>query len=86
MYWFLIPVLVFLVMPTIRPVSAFQIFFTYLVPVSPLLAFWDGLVSQLRTYSMAEFEELTGGLQSADYSWECGYIDAQRVPFRTCAI
>ena len=81
---FLIPLLIFLITPAMRPVSAFQIFFTYLIPAIPLLAFWDGLVSQLRTYSMAEFGELTEGLQSADYSWECGYIDAPRVPFKTC--
>lgn len=81
---FLIPLFVFLITPTIRPVSAFQIFFTYLIPVIPLLGFWDGIVSQLRTYSVADFGELTGELRSDDYIWECGYIDAQRVPFRTC--
>ena len=81
---FLIPLLIFLITPGMRPVSAFQIFFTYVIPAIPLLGFWDGLVSQLRTYSMTELGELTSGLQSADYSWECGYIDAPRVPFKTC--
>jgi len=81
---FLIPFLVLLVTPSIRPVSAFQIFFTYLVPVVPLLALWDGLVSQLRTYSKAELEGLTADCSSTEYCWECGYIDAPRIPFRTC--
>jgi hypothetical protein len=81
---FLIPVLVLLVTPSIRPVSAFQIFFTYLVPVVPLLAFWDGLISQLRTYSMAELKGLTAGYSSDDYTWEIGYLNGSRVPFKTC--
>jgi hypothetical protein len=81
---FLIPVLVMLVTPSIRPVSGFQIFFTYVVPVVPLLAFWDGLVSQLRTYSMAELKDLTASYSSAGYTWEIGYLSGTRVPFRTC--
>ena len=81
---FLIPVLVLLVTPSIRPVTAFQLLFTYLVPAVPLLAFWDGLVSQLRTYSPAELKDLTVGYGSSDYTWEIGYLDGARVPFRTC--
>ena len=81
---FLIPVLVMAVMPTVRPRSAFQIFITYLLPVLPLLAFWDGLVSQLRTYSIAELHELTGDFISPEYVWECGFIEASRVPYKTC--
>jgi hypothetical protein len=80
----LIPFLVMAVTPAIRPVSAFQIFFTYLVPVLPLMGFWDGLVSQLRTYSMAEFQEFTAGFQSPDYAWECGVAEPRQVPFKTC--
>ncbi len=81
---FLIPVLVWFVTPSIRPVSPLQLLFTYVVPVVPLLAFWDGLVSQLRTYSKPELEALTADFRSPDYNWEVGYIDAARVPFRTC--
>jgi hypothetical protein len=81
---FLFPLVVLLLTPSIRPVSAFQIVVTYLVPVLPLLVFWDGIVSQLRTYSMAELKELTAGCNSPEYAWECGFIDAPRVPFRTC--
>lgn len=81
---FLIPLLVFWVTATMRPLSLFQIVFTYVIPAIPLLAFWDGLVSQLRTYSEEEFRELTKGLTASDYGWECGSVDAPRVPFRPC--
>jgi hypothetical protein len=53
---FLIPLLALLVTPSIRPVSKFQILFTYVIPLMPLLVFWDGLVSQLRTYSINDLE------------------------------
>jgi len=81
---FLIPLLVWMVTPMIRPVIAFQLFFTYLVPAVPLLAFWDGLVSQLRTYPIAELQELTADCSSPGYIWEFGSIATPRVPFRTC--
>jgi hypothetical protein len=58
----LIPLLVFLLTPLVRPVSWVQILFTYLVPILPVLIFWDGLISQLRTYSVQELEEFTRGI------------------------
>jgi hypothetical protein len=76
----LVPILVLLLTPKIRPVSWLQIVFTYLVPILPLLIFWDGLVSQLRTYSVKELEGLTRGLQSPDYRWEIGLMQIPRMP------
>ncbi len=76
----LIPLLVLVLTPAVRPVSWVQILFTYLVPILPLLMFWDGLVSQLRTYSVAELEELTKDLRSPEYRWEIGLIQVPRLP------
>ena len=50
----------------------------------PLLAFWDGLVSQLRTYSMAELKELAAGCNASGYEWQYGLVEAKGVPFKTC--
>ncbi len=61
----------------------FQVIFTYLIPVIPLLAFWDGLVSQLRSYSMAELKDLAADFTAPDYEWECGLIKAKGIPFKT---
>ncbi len=80
---FLIPILVLLLTPFVRPIAMFQVIFTYLIPVIPLLAFWDGLVSQLRTYSMAELKDLTADFTAPDYEWECGLIKAKGIPFKT---
>ena len=70
----LIPILVLVLTPRIRPLSWMQIVFTYLIPILPLLIFWDGLVSHLRTYSVAELGELTRDLESPDYAWEIGKL------------
>jgi len=56
-----------------------QLLFTYLIPILPLLIFWDGLVSHLRTYTPAEMESMArqcGG----DYRWTAGTIPMQGVP------
>jgi len=76
----LIPLLVLLLTPKVRPVSWVQIVFTYIIPILPLLIFWDGLISHLRTYSPREIEALTQSLDSPEYSWETGLIHAPRTP------
>jgi len=78
----LIPVLVLVLTPKVRPLTWFQVVFTYLIPVLPLLIFWDGLVSQLRTYSVEELEELVRPPQSPDYRWDCGWIEVPGNPMR----
>jgi len=76
----LIPFLVLLLTPLVRPLSWMQILLTYLVPILALLIFWDGLVSQLRTYSVQELEEFTRDLQLPAYRWEAGLIGIPRMP------
>ncbi len=77
----LIPLLVLLLTPKSRPLRASAVVFTYLVPVLPLLIWWDGLVSHLRTYTRAELDALTRGLQASDYDWATGEIRLPGVPF-----
>ncbi len=57
------------------------ILLSMVIPLLPLLVFWDGLVSQLRTYMPGDIETMTAGLQSADYRWETGLLSARGVPF-----
>ena len=75
-----IPLFVLLLTPLVRPVSWVQLLFTYLVPILPLLIFWDGLVSQFRTSSVQELEELTRDFQSPQYRWDAGLIEIPRMP------
>jgi hypothetical protein len=76
----LIPLLVLLLTPMVRALSWVQVVFTYLIPILPFLIFWDGLVSQLRTYSVTELNDLTRDLISSDYQWETGLIHVPRIP------
>jgi hypothetical protein len=80
---FLIPVMVLMLTPSVRPVAMFQIVFTYLIPVIPLVAFWDGLVSHLRSYSVAELKEFAADCNAPEYEWEYGLIEAKGVPYKT---
>ncbi len=78
----LIPVLVLVLTPKVRPLTWFQLVFTYLLPVLPLLIFWDGLVSQLRTYTVKELDELARPLHSPHYHWDSGWIEVPGKPLR----
>jgi hypothetical protein len=76
----LIPLVVLILTPFIRPVSISQLVFTYLIPILPLLIFWDGLVSHLRTYSVDELARMTNDLRSTEYVWEVGSIRVPGMP------
>ncbi len=57
-----------------RPVSLLRNVLTYIVPIIPLLAAWDGFVSNLRTYSLEELEEMVSCLEGEKYIWETGRL------------
>jgi hypothetical protein len=68
----LLPLAILLVTPFIRPLRWARLFWTYLVPVVPLVALMDGVVSCLRTYTPAELHQLIAGLGVETYHWEIG--------------
>ena len=75
--WIALPInvlTVFFITPFVRPMSWQQLVFTYLIPLLPIFIAWDGAVSNMRTYTLSDMNELTKGLESADYSWEKGVI------------
>lgn len=69
------PISVWLMTPFIRPFRISRIIFTYLIPIVPLLVFWDGVVSSLRTYSVEEMNALIANLNNKEtYNWEVGKL------------
>ncbi len=76
----LVPLMVILMTPFIRPFRWSRLFWTYLVPVMPFLVLFDGLVSSLRTYSVQEFHELTAGLGTNKYQWDIGELKSTAGP------
>jgi hypothetical protein len=68
----LIPILVLIMMPQIRPFRILWIVLTYLIPVLPAIILWDGLVSSLRSYTQKEMRALVETLEA--YEWEVGVL------------
>ena len=67
--WFLTP-LIFT--PSMRPFRWSRLFYTYVLPLIPLVLLFDGLVSCLRTYRTRELRGLVEELGATEYSWEIG--------------
>lgn len=75
LFMLLSPISVILTTPFIRPFSWGRLFFTYLVPIVPLVVCWDGVVSSLRTYSEKELKQLIQKVQNQQsYNWEFGTV------------
>lgn len=66
-----------IITPMVRPMTWQQLVFTYLIPIIPLAFAWDGTVSNLRTYTMSDLDQLLSDLQSEDYVWEKGIIEGR---------
>jgi ubiquinone/menaquinone biosynthesis C-methylase UbiE len=77
LWWLAIPVAFItslFVTPMVRPMSVQQLIFTYLIPILPLFIAWDGAVSNARTYTLEDMEELIKGLSDEKYQWEMGKV------------
>ena len=69
---FLTPLAVWISTPFMRPFLWRRLFWTYVLPLVPLTCLWDGVVSQLRAYTLDELDALCAG--SAPMTWERGKI------------
>jgi hypothetical protein len=67
-----IPVLSWVLAPTIRPFKWSRLFWIYLVPVIPFVLTYDGIVSCFRVYSRTELEQLIAPLKTPGYEWQIG--------------
>jgi hypothetical protein len=69
---FLLPLLILLLVPGIRPFRWSLLFYSYLVPIIPFVVWLDGVLSCLRSYSQKDLAELIAGLEAEDYRWSVG--------------
>jgi hypothetical protein len=74
------PFIVLVLTPFIRPFRWSRWLWTYLIPLVPLIALFDGLVSCLRTYRVSELREMIARLNSNDYHWEIGTVQSKLIP------
>jgi hypothetical protein len=74
LWWTAIPfsfIMVFFLTPLVRPMTWQQIVFTYLIPIIPLCIAWDGAVSNARTYTLSDLDEILVKLPATTtYTWE----------------
>jgi hypothetical protein len=70
--------LMFLHTPRIRPFRWSRLLWTYLIPIIPLVLFFDGVVSCLRTYRPQELRVMVGKLTGCEYQWEIGELAGKR--------
>lgn len=72
---FFSPLTVLLTTPFIKPFSVVRLLFTYLIPIVPIITWWDGMVSSLRTYSTKEMEQLISKVEGREsFDWKTGRI------------
>ena len=73
----LIPLVVWLLTPKIRPFRWSRLLWTYLIPVVPFVVFFDGIVSCLRTYTVEELKKFAAEYAASNYEWEIGEVKAR---------
>jgi hypothetical protein len=66
----LTPLFVWLLTPFIHPFRWRRLFWTYLLPMVPLTCLWDGIVSQLRAYTVPELQRM--GAAAGAMRWRIG--------------
>jgi hypothetical protein len=86
-FMFLVPLAILLVTPRLRPFRWSRLLLTYLLPVIPLIAFVDGVVSCLRTYTPDELRALAASIDPAGaaggppvYEWRAGEAGTGPIP------
>ena len=70
------PLFVWLSTPFMRPLTWKRLLFTYPIPAVPFTCLWDGIVSQLRAYTIDELRQL--GRSAGSMEWRAGSIPIAR--------
>lgn len=80
LWWLAIPfalIATLILTPAVRPLTWQQLVFTYLIPILPLFIAWDGAVSNARTYTLEDMNQLIDGLSDENYIWEMGKLNGK---------
>jgi hypothetical protein len=71
---FVSPLLMLVILPFAKRLTWQKFLITYVLPIAPLVFMWDYLVSNARTYSSKEFQQLIQQITAPDYTWEYGKL------------
>ena len=75
-----IPLLVLLLMPRVRPRRLFPLLLTYLPPILPILIWWDGFASTLKSYRAEELRALASAVDEPGYVWRVEELSVRGAP------
>lgn len=67
-----VPFVVLAVTPWIRPFSWRRWFWTYVIPLAPLVIAWDGAISVARCYNPADLRAMGRQAAGDTYDWQSG--------------
>jgi hypothetical protein len=67
-----VPFLTLFFTPRIQPFRWSRLLFTYIIPVVPLVLWFDGIVSCMRAYSHEELTQMIDSIPDSTYHWELG--------------
>jgi len=76
----LVPILVWVFMPRVKPLRFATLLFTYIVPILPLLIWWDGFASAAKTYTVGELKTMTDSISTPGYEWNSEEIAVPGAP------
>jgi hypothetical protein len=68
------PLFMLFVVPFAKRLTWRKFLLTYVLPITPFTNMWDYFVSNLRTYSPSELENLVKQLNAPGYEWEIGKL------------
>jgi hypothetical protein len=69
------PIFILCATPFIKPFRWKRLVWTYLIPVAPLVCWWDGLISSCRAYTVTEMMAMTQDF--VEYDWKVGRVGIQ---------
>lgn len=73
-----IPLFVLLFSVFIKPFTLGRFFWTYIIPIVPLICLWDGCVSNLRAYTPGELIKIVKQIEDYQkYHWKIGKIQSK---------
>jgi hypothetical protein len=75
-----VPLMVFLLMPWVRPRRILPLLLTYLLPIIPLLIWWDGFASTMKSYRPGELKTLMSEIQKPEYLWNVEEVKVRGSP------
>jgi len=76
-----VPFIVLMHTPKIRPFCWARLLLTYLLPIIPFIVMVDSIISCLRSYTTNELVALTGSLTGTPYDWEIRELESPKSPF-----